>query len=157
MYKKNGPAIALTFHCLKEQILNIDLMLGQEKGLSWQAPGAGSRLTQQIDTWLTAYCQGKNASINLPLHFNHIPFFTKSVLEYLSTIPFGQTLSYQQLAQLVGNPKGARAVGQACGRNPFPLIIPCHRILTSQNHLGGFSCGLPVKQRLLAHEGVKTV
>ena len=64
----------------------------------------------------------------------------------------GQTMSYGEIARKAGKPGAARAAGQACGANPIPLIIPCHRIVTSDGRLGGFSCGLAWKEKLLDAE-----
>jgi methylated-DNA-[protein]-cysteine S-methyltransferase len=70
----------------------------------------------------------------------------------LSRIPYGETISYGELARRVGRPKGPRAVGQANGKNPIPIIVPCHRVLAS-NGIGGYGGGLPMKRALLAVEG----
>ena len=71
----------------------------------------------------------------------------------LSKIPFGKTWSYSQLAKKIGSPKAVRAVGAANGRNPIPIILPCHRVIGSNGTLTGFGGGLPTKQWLLEHEG----
>jgi O-6-methylguanine DNA methyltransferase len=71
----------------------------------------------------------------------------------MRAIPFGKTLSYQEIALSIGNPKACRAVGGACGANPIPLLIPCHRVLAAHKHLGGFSGGLDWKIKLLTREG----
>lgn len=81
--------------------------------------------------------------------------FQRNVWAQLLKLAPGQTLSYGELALRVGTPSGARAVGTACGANPIPLIIPCHRILTADGRLGGFSGGLDWKRRLLKREGVQ--
>jgi methylated-DNA-[protein]-cysteine S-methyltransferase len=70
----------------------------------------------------------------------------------LLTIPYGETISYMQLAQRIGNPKAVRAVGLANGSNPIPIIIPCHRVIGSDGSLTGFGGGLATKQKLLALE-----
>jgi methylated-DNA-[protein]-cysteine S-methyltransferase len=79
--------------------------------------------------------------------------FQRRVWQELRRIPLGQAISYKELAQRVGNPKASRAVGQANGRNPIPLIIPCHRVIAADGGLGGFSSGLDRKRWLLRHEG----
>ena len=79
--------------------------------------------------------------------------FQKDVWAELSRIPYGETISYGELARRVGRPKGPRAVGQANGRNPIAIIVPCHRVLAS-NGIGGYGGGLPCKRALLALEGV---
>ena len=70
----------------------------------------------------------------------------------LRTIPYGETISYGQLAQRIGKPKALRAVGLANGSNPIPIIIPCHRVIGSDGSLTGFGGGLPIKKKLLALE-----
>lgn len=79
--------------------------------------------------------------------------FQKSVWKALLDIPYGQTSSYKQIANLIGNPKAVRAVGTACGNNPFLIIIPCHRIVKSDGSLGGFAYGSEIKKKLLKLEG----
>jgi O-6-methylguanine DNA methyltransferase len=77
--------------------------------------------------------------------------FQQRIWEQMRTIPYGSTVTYQQLAAQAGSPKGFRAAGQACGANPLALIIPCHRVVAT-NSLGGFAGGLQVKKNLLALE-----
>ncbi len=98
--------------------------------------------------WLEAYSKGSVT----PLLLLEGTAFDKRVLRALSTIPFGKTMSYRELAHSCGTPKGARAIGNACGRNPFPLLIPCHRVIRSDGTLGGFAGDLEIKRRLLAFE-----
>ena len=78
--------------------------------------------------------------------------FQKKVWQAIATIPYGETRSYQWIAQKIGNPKAVRAVGQACGANPLPLMVPCHRVVASNGKIGGFSLGLKLKRRLLKLE-----
>ena len=78
--------------------------------------------------------------------------FTTRVWKALVSIPHGTTLKYGELAHKIGRPGGARAVGRACGANPLPLFIPCHRVLPADGSLGGFSSGLPWKRLLLEKE-----
>ena len=75
--------------------------------------------------------------------------FQRSVWDVARSIPYGQTQSYGWIARSLGNPKASRAVGQALGRNPVPVIVPCHRVVRSTGSLGGFSGGLELKQDLL--------
>src|ERR1051325_6854436 len=76
--------------------------------------------------------------------------FQQSVWNELCGIPYGETISYGELAKRVGNPKASRAVGAANGQNPIPIIIPCHRVIGSDGKLTGFGGGLPIKEKLLA-------
>ena len=115
--------------------------------------------SQQTATqkWLSAYLNGKNsdplATPSLDLSCGTL--FQQKVWQALLKIPYGQTQSYGQIASSINNPKAVRAAGGACGTNPIPLIIPCHRVLAANRKLGGFSGGLPWKKRLLALEGIK--
>ena len=81
--------------------------------------------------------------------------FQKCVWNALQKISFGETKSYGEVAAAIRNPKAVRAVGGACGANPIPVLVPCHRILAANKKIGGFSGGLEWKRDLLAREGVK--
>jgi O-6-methylguanine DNA methyltransferase len=83
--------------------------------------------------------------------------FQRRVWEALRQIPAGRTKSYGEIAEAISDAGAARAVGAACGANPIPVIIPCHRVLAANGRLGGFSSGLDWKRKLLAREGVKPV
>ena len=76
------------------------------------------------------------------------------MLRAIARIPYGQTRSYTQMATSAGNERAVRAAGTACGANPIPLIVPCHRVLRSGGALGGYGGGLPMKEELLRLEGV---
>jgi methylated-DNA-[protein]-cysteine S-methyltransferase len=101
---------------------------------------------------LMAYFQGIQTDFAaLTLDPQGTPF-QRRVWQELRRIPRGQTISYKELAQRIGNPQACRAVGQANGRNPIPLIIPCHRVIAADGGLGGYSSGLERKRWLLRHE-----
>ena len=102
---------------------------------------------------LLAYFAGERQAFDLPLHPVGTPF-QEQVWRTLATIPFGATWSYGELARRIGQPRAVRAVGAANGRNPLPLVLPCHRVIGSDGRLTGFGGGLPLKQWLLAHEGI---
>jgi methylated-DNA-[protein]-cysteine S-methyltransferase len=106
-------------------------------------------------TQLTQYFAGQRQSFSLMLCPTG-PAFQVAVLQALQQIPFGATCSYTDIAQAIGRPKAVRAVGAAKGRNPLPIIIPCHRVIGSNGSLTGFGGGLPAKQWLLAHESRQT-
>lgn len=97
------------------------------------------------------YLAGERKTFTVPLKAEGTPF-QKTVWEALRRIPYGRTRSYGEIAEEIGNPKGARAVGMACNRNPILLLIPCHRVIGSTGKLVGFGCGLPVKEKLLSLE-----
>jgi methylated-DNA-[protein]-cysteine S-methyltransferase len=104
---------------------------------------------------LMAYFNGSQTDFAaLTLDPQGTPFQLR-VWQELRRIPWGQTISYGELARRVGNPKAARAVGQANAVNPIPLIIPCHRVIAADGSLGGYSSGLERKRWLLHHEGVR--
>jgi methylated-DNA-[protein]-cysteine S-methyltransferase len=88
------------------------------------------------------------------LDLNNCSLFQKSVLKALNDIPKGKVSSYHLLAKYLGNEKGARAVGNVLSCNPFPIIIPCHRVIRSDGTLGGFQGGLNMKKALLKNEGI---
>ena len=76
----------------------------------------------------------------------------RAVWQELTKIPYGKTISYAEMAKRAGHPAAVRAIGSACGANPIPLILPCHRVIASDGTLGGFAWGLPYKEKLLATE-----
>ncbi|MDR2698180.1 MAG: methylated-DNA--[protein]-cysteine S-methyltransferase [Candidatus Methanoplasma sp.] len=109
-----------------------------------------SEAASQIDEFLT----GKRTDFDLPLKIEGTDF-QKSVWNELRKIPYGETASYKDIAEGIGRPNASRAVGSACGANPIPLIIPCHRVITSDGGLGGFGGGLALKRRLMDIEGIR--
>ena len=98
-----------------------------------------------------AYFAGELTDFDLPLSLAGTEF-QQRVWNRLCEIPYGKTWSYAQLAEKIGNPKASRAVGLANGRNPIPIIVPCHRVIGANGTLTGYGGGLPRKQWLLAHE-----
>ena len=109
----------------------------------------------EVQRQLSAYFTGQLRQFDLPLFLTGTAF-QKSVWHHLSTIPFGKTQTYGQLAANLGSPKASRAVGGANGRNPIAIILPCHRVIGANGALTGFGGGLPTKEYLLRHEGVLT-
>ncbi|MGB8657905.1 MAG: methylated-DNA--[protein]-cysteine S-methyltransferase [Candidatus Zixiibacteriota bacterium] len=104
---------------------------------------------------LEAYFSGKKVTFKEKLDLQGGTDFQKRVWKAMLKIPFGQTRSYGWLAQQAGGKSKARATGSACGANPIPIIIPCHRVIKSDKTIGGFSGGLGIKRKLLAIEGVR--
>jgi len=116
----------------------------------WQAGGHAylDHAARQLD----AYFAGKRRAFDLPLAPRGTDF-QRTVWMTLAGIGYGETISYAQLAQRVGKPTAMRAVGAANGRNPLPIVLPCHRVIGADGSLTGFGGGLPTKQFLLELEG----
>ena len=106
---------------------------------------------QRARKQLAEWCSGTRQSFDLPLAPDGTDF-QKQAWQQLSQIPFGQTRSYSQQAEALGNPRAARAVGAANGKNPIPLIIPCHRVVGRNGSLTGYAYGLAIKKLLLEFE-----
>ena len=106
-----------------------------------------SQLRRAIENTLHSHSPAK-----ISLDWNGATQFQKSVWRALQKIPRGQTRSYAQIARAIGKPKASRAVGAACGANPTIVRVPCHRVIASTGSLGGFSCGLALKKKLLEQE-----
>lgn len=104
---------------------------------------------------LEEYFAGKRKDFDLPLSPAGTAF-QQSVWKALMTIPFGKTASYSDIAQGISNPNAVRAVGLANGRNPIPIVIPCHRVIGKDGSLTGYGGGLPIKEKLLALEGIES-
>jgi len=103
---------------------------------------------------LDLYFAGKLDRFDLPLDWQLSEGFRLKVLRAIARIPYGQTRNYTQMATKAGNERAVRAAGTACGRNPIPLVVPCHRVLRTGGALGGYGGGLPMKEALLRLEGV---
>jgi methylated-DNA-[protein]-cysteine S-methyltransferase len=103
---------------------------------------------------LDEYFRGERNHFEVPFDFSGVSPFTKAVLEATTQVPFGHLTSYRGIAERIGQPSATRAVGNALGRNPIPVVIPCHRIVRSDSSIGGYTGGLKIKQHLLALEGV---
>lgn len=102
---------------------------------------------------LEEYFAGKRKEFDLPLAPRGTEFQQK-VWKTLTEIPHGKAVSYSDIAVRIGNPNAVRAVGLANGRNPIPIVIPCHRVIGKDGSLTGYGGGLPIKQKLLALEGI---
>ncbi len=113
---------------------------------------AGDGVDADAAAQFDAYFRGERTSFNLPIAPIGTPF-QKAVWALLCEIPYGRTVTYGELACRLGNPKSVRAVGAANGRNPLPIIVPCHRVIGSDGSLTGYAGGLVVKEALLRLEG----
>jgi O-6-methylguanine DNA methyltransferase len=111
-----------------------------------------SPLAHELAAQLNDYFDGKRARFDLPLDTRDGTEFQRSVWRQMAKIPTGKTRSYKEIAARIGKPAAVRAVGGACAANPIPILIPCHRVVSSDGKLGGFSGGLHWKKKLLALE-----
>jgi len=122
-------------------------------GISFKKPGCKRK--QALDSFkreLKDYFGGKIQSFTQPVVFIEGTDFEKKVWLALKEIPYGETRTYKWLAEKIGNPKANRAVGRALGRNPIPIVFPCHRVIESDGSVGGYSSGVDIKRRLLDME-----
>ncbi|MBZ9645693.1 methylated-DNA--[protein]-cysteine S-methyltransferase [Streptomyces sp. PSKA30] len=118
-----------------------------------EAPG--SPLLAEAIRQVEAYFASERRDFRLPLDWSLISGFNRQVLrELASGVPYGTVVGYGDLADRVGQPGAAQAVGMAMGSNPLPVVVPCHRVVESDGGIGGFGGGLETKRRLLALEGV---
>ena len=141
------------------------LLAGNDDGLHVLSFGVGSRPREIESSWkvdttgvlsgvrkeLDRYFAGKLKEFKTPVVFQGTPF-QNDVWKQLCRIPYGETISYLDLAKRIKNPKAVRAVGMANGANPIAIIVPCHRVIGSNGSLTGFGGGLPVKKALLELE-----
>lgn len=104
---------------------------------------------------LEEYFEGKRTSFDVPIDIRWGTPFQKKVLEAASRIPFGACECYGDIAKSVGRPQAQRAVGNALGKNPVPIVIPCHRVVATGGGLGGYTGGLDIKRSLMEIEGIE--
>jgi methylated-DNA-[protein]-cysteine S-methyltransferase len=114
-----------------------------------EAPAELDEARRELDL----YFRGKLDRFDLPLDWQLSGGFRQRVLRAIDRIPYGQTRSYTEMARKAGNERAVRAAGTACGSNPIPLVVPCHRVLRTGGALGGYGGGLPMKRALLELEG----
>ena len=117
---------------------------------SFQTDGERAALLE----WFIRYFQGDASQFPLPVNFTKLSKFTRKTLQELQRIPFGEVSTYSEVAEKLGNRKAARAIGNACNRNPFPLVVPCHRVIRKGGDFGGFALGSKMKKTLLELEQV---
>ena len=127
----------------------LDDLAGRISPRVLEAPGRLDDVRRELDE----YFGGRRARFELPLDWRLAGGFRRTVLETLyAGVDYGHTVSYLELATMVGNPKASRAVGTAMATNPIPIVVPCHRVLRTGGQLGGYGGGLPAKVALLALE-----
>jgi methylated-DNA-[protein]-cysteine S-methyltransferase len=116
-----------------------------------EAPGHLDEVRRELDL----YFEGKLTEFDLPLDWRLSKDFRRRALRAIDRIPYGKTRSYTEIARSAGNERAVRAAGTACGANPIPIVVPCHRVLRSGGALGGYGGGLPMKEALLKLEGIR--
>jgi methylated-DNA-[protein]-cysteine S-methyltransferase len=120
-------------------------------------PVRSSEQVVEVEGQVAAYLTGERTQFDIPVDLASLTDFQRQVLEATSQVPRGQVTTYAEIARRIGRPKASRAVGQALGSNPVPLIIPCHRVVAANGALTGYSGGggIETKARLLALEGAQ--
>jgi O-6-methylguanine DNA methyltransferase len=144
-----GPEVCVTleFHRLTFKRSSLSL----SKAFECKIVGQPDEKSQEdLLAFMQSYSQKRDALIQLPL--SELSLFRQKILKHLQKAPFGSTLTYGQLAMDAGHLGAARAVGTACHFNPFPLFIPCHRVVANKGKIGGFACDLQIKKLLLEFE-----
>ena len=153
----------MNYHFLETPIGTLRLVSNGDGLTSIEFPGRHGTIEegdiQAIDSVLEAaaeqlseYFAGTRNHFQLPLNPGGTAF-QQTVWSALAQIPYGELRSYKDIAETIGKPKAVRAVGAANGRNPLPIVVPCHRVIGSDGSLTGFAGGLPAKTRLLTLEG----
>jgi methylated-DNA-[protein]-cysteine S-methyltransferase len=145
------PKIAVRIDTFEGKIDHVELSLADSFACIFL-----EALPKGLLEWLENYAAGRTISLPDVFSFEGLTPFQSNALRQMESISFGKTKSYRELASMCGNPKGARAIGGVCSRNPFPLFFPCHRVIASGGKIGGFSLDPEIKRRLLLFEGKKT-
>ncbi|PYG86649.1 methylated-DNA-[protein]-cysteine S-methyltransferase [Ruminiclostridium sufflavum DSM 19573] len=126
-----------------------------EKDTQKNAGGQKTPLLEKAERQLTEYLSGNRAAFDLPIAAEGT-VFQKIVWDALRKIPYGQTRSYKQIAEMIGKPSASRAVGMANNKNPILILIPCHRVVGADGKLIGYAAGLDIKEKLLELERTKS-
>ena len=130
------------------------ILPGENGGAPDPGPRGDDAVLEAARNQLAAYFAGDRSTFDLPLDPGGTPF-QRRVWAALERLSVGKTTSYKELAQSIGVPQGHRAVGAANGRNPLPIVVPCHRVVGTDGRLTGYAGGLAAKAWLLAHEGAE--
>lgn len=137
-----------------EFMAELERLCGKSCIVDEDMSGLRNPINERLKQELLEYLYGMRKNFTIPLDLNGTPF-QKRVWNELLKIPYGKVKSYGQIAEELGKPKAARAVGMANNRNPVPILVPCHRVVGSDGSLVGYGGGLELKKFLLELEGVK--
>ncbi len=151
--RASSPVGELIIHSNGRAVCAITNAQPEDQAVPTESPNH-PELTQAVKE-LGEYFAGKRTAFTFPMEPAGTPF-QQSVWEALLKIPYGKTATYGQIAMAVGNPKGARAVGMACNKNPIWIAVPCHRVIGSNGSLTGYALGTGMKAKLLELEGAVT-
>ncbi len=143
-----SPVGTLRLGASGKGLLSIDVGKSTPSQPTTVKDASAQRVLAETRKQLSEYFAGKRTAFTIPLDLRGTEFQVES-WKALVRIPYGKTISYGQQAKNIGNPKACRAVGSANGKNPIPIIVPCHRVVASDGSLGGYSLGLKMKKQLL--------
>ena len=152
---------AIVLVAREKRLISLDIIRGNEaaarKRLREQYHGAVESVKSfgKLPRLLDQFLRGVRVEFDVPFDLGELGDFSRRVLLEVKKIPYGIVVSYASIGRRLGYPMAARAVGQAVGRNPVPIVIPCHRVVRSDGALGGFGMGLNLKKHLLALEGIR--
>jgi O-6-methylguanine DNA methyltransferase len=121
-------------------------------GVAIAAPTADETELRELAVALERYLGGEALGWDGALDVRGVPAFSRAVFDAVRRVPFGSLTTYRTIAREIGSARAGRAVGSALHRNPFPIVVPCHRVVREGGALGGFACGVAMKRRLLALE-----
>ena len=151
---QRGIQVIVTYR--DQTLLQVELArIASKYGLYKHISAPERRFERKLAKDFQSYFSGKNVTFDYNLSLENLTPFQRNVLERLRKIPFGSVESYKSVAKKTGRPKAYRAVGSACGKNPFPIIIPCHRVVKTDGSLGGFGSGIDIKEILLKLEWIE--
>ena len=150
MYKKvmNSPVGKIEIIEENEKIIELNIYNEERNEKKNNIIEEDTRLLLEVEKQLKEYFKGKRTKFEIPLNPKGTEFM-KKVWKELLKIPYGETKTYKEIAEKIGDSKASRAVGMANNKNPIPIIIPCHRVIGSNNKLVGYALGLDIKQYLL--------
>lgn len=146
---EQGPRICVTLEFEEQKLKRTHLEIAKQFEARFEGEPEES-LTAELLRFLKSYSEKRHADVQLL--WDGLTPFRKEVLERLQRVKFGTTVSYGELALNSGYPRAARAVGSACHHNPFPLLVPCHRVIAASGKIGGFAYHLTLKEILLDFE-----
>lgn len=152
------PILGAIHLCASPEGLALVDILHEDDFFTWdsQKTTAATDILLETQSQLLQYFEGNRKKFDLPMDWRAASSFQRRVLEIASQIPFGEVLTYGEVARRMGMPSGSRAIGNALANNPLPIVIPCHRVIAADGDLRGYAArnSIRAKAWLLQHEGV---